>query len=139
MATDTKDFKFPKWADIVEGNRPFLDKKEYKGYCVQVHVLHNLYILIDCLNDSVMFPNSPDVIRFAWCTENGFAISSVRYINCEEGYLTGCSHLVNTAHQFHRVFESFVQNHLRGVRNMINQYTKLHPVDDAAQQGGSSE
>ncbi|MBQ8806416.1 MAG: hypothetical protein IJZ68_08185 [Bacteroidaceae bacterium] len=129
MATspEIQAFKFPTWQEIEERNRPFLERGEYKGYNLQVPVTDNLHLLIDCQNDSCVFPTSSDVIRFAWCTNNGFAISSVKYKNCEPGYIMGCTHLINAANEFKKAFEEFTSAHVRDIRKRIDIYNAEHP------------
>ena len=78
MTEEFRTFKFPTWDEFQERNRSFLERGIYKGYSLQVNASDNLYLLIDCQNESVVFPTNEDVIRFAWCTKNEFAISSVK-------------------------------------------------------------
>jgi hypothetical protein len=130
MTPEIKAFKFPTWQEMVERNQPFLDAKEYKGYHLQVQVSDNLYLLIDCQNNSCVFPTSKDVIRFAWSTKNEFAVSSVMYENCEAGYIMGCTHLVNMAHEFKKCFEEFTGAHAFTMRRRIAVYNEEHPVEE---------
>ena len=139
MTPEIKAFKFPTWNEMVERNQPFLDRKEYKGYHLQVQVSDNLYLLIDCQNNSCVFPESKDVIRFAWATKNEFAITSVIYNNCEAGYIMGCTHLVNMAHEFQKCFDDFTHAHVRTMRKRIHQYNTEHPVADTEEQDATSE
>ncbi len=127
MTPEMKTFKFPSWEEIAEGNKPFLDAKEYKGYHLQVQMEDNLYLLIDCQNNSCVFPTSKDVIRFAWATKNEFAITSVVYENCEPGYIMGCTHLINMADRFKKCFEEFTGAHVRDIRKRIDIYNAEHP------------
>lgn len=130
MTEEFKKFKFPTWEEFQERNRSFLEKGIYKGYSLQVNVSDNLYLLIDCQNESTVFPTNEDVIRFAWCTKNEFAISSVKYVNCEAGYLMGCAHLINMANEFKKCFEEFVSDHTRTIRKRIGAYELAHPENN---------
>ena len=127
MTPEIKAFKFPTWEEIVEGNKPFLEAQEYKGLHIQVQVEDNLYLLIDCQNNSCVFPTSKDVIRFAWATKNEFAITSVVYENCEPGYIMGCTHLINMADRFKKCFEEFTGAHVFNMRRRIAAYNEAHP------------
>lgn len=132
MTPEIKRFRFPSWDEMVERNRPFLERGEYKGYHLQIPVTDNLYLLIDCQNNSQVFADSEDVIRFAWCTNNEFAISSVKYINCEAGYIMGCAHLLNAANEFKKCFEDFAGSHVFDIRRRIGKYNQGHPVPEDA-------
>ena len=127
MTEKFKNFQFPTWEEFKERNRSFLEKGIYKGYSLKVQVSDNLHLLIDCQNESTIFPANDDVVRFAWCTNNEFAISSVKYVNCEAGYLMGCAHLINTANEFKKCFEEFVSDHTRIIRKRISAYELAHP------------
>lgn len=127
MTPEIKKFHFPSWEEMVERNRPFVERGEYKGYHLQVPVTDNLYLLIDCQNNSQVFAGSEDIIRFAWCTHNEFAISSAKYINCEAGYIMGCAHLVNAANEFKKCFEDFAGSHVFDIRQRISRYNQEHP------------
>lgn len=133
MTQEIKAFKFPTWDEMVERNRPFLERGEYKGYHLQVPVSDNLYLLIDCQNEACVFPNNENVIRFAWSTKNEFAITSVRYVNCEAGYLMGCAHLVNMANEFKKCFEEFTGSNVFDVRRRINRYQTEYPEPEPAE------
>lgn len=132
MPQTIKDFRFPSWEELSKHNQPFLERGEYKGYHLQVPVTQNLYLLIDCQNDSKVFAGSDDVIRFAWCTNNEFAISSIKYKNCEAGYLMGCAYLINAAHEFKKCFEDFNISNAFSIRRRIAQYEETHPVPEDA-------
>ena len=119
MTEKIRQFKFPSWKEFSERNESFLERQEYKGYHIQIPVSDNLYLLIDCQNESVVFPTNDNVIRFAWCTKNEFAITSVKYVNCEEGYLMGCAHLINMANEFSKSFEYFARANIRDIRSRI--------------------
>jgi hypothetical protein len=127
MTEEFRSFKFPTWEEFKERNRTFLERGVYKGYSLRVNVSDNLYLLIDCQNESTIFPTNEDVIRFAWCTKNEFAVSSVKYANCEAGYLMGCAHLINSANEFKKCFEEFVSAHTRNIRKRIGAYELAHP------------
>jgi hypothetical protein len=128
MTTEIKNFKFPTWTEIVERNRPFLEHGEYKGYRLQVPVTENLYLLIDCQNNSQVFPDDENIIRFAWCTNNEFAISSIKYPNSEEGYIMGCAHLISAANEFKKCFEDFAVSNAFDMRRRIQKYNAEHPA-----------
>lgn len=132
MENTIKKFEFPAWEDFSRANQAFLDRGEYKGHHVQVHVTDNLYLLIDCQNNSCVFSGSEDVIRFAWCTKNEFAISSVLYKNCEAGYLMGCAHLINSANEFKKHLEAFAGSHAFDIRRRIDRYNTENPVPEEA-------
>lgn len=132
MTPEMKEFKFPTWEEIVKGNKPFLEAKEYKGYHLQVQMEGNLYLLIDCQNNSCVIPTDKNVIRFAWATKNEFAITSVVYENCEPGYIMGCSHLINMADRFKKCFEEFAGAHLFNMRRRIAKYNAEHPEPEEA-------
>ena len=138
MENQIRNFKFPEWSQIQEGNRCFLDRGEYKGYSLQIPVHDNLYLLIDCQNEAVVLENGENAIRFAWCTNNGFAISSVRYAFCEAGYLMGCAHLVNAAAVFSRKFEEFAKSNVHIVRKRIERYELAHPLADPGKRDGDN-
>lgn len=131
MTDKIKSFKFPTWEEFQERNRSFIEQGSYKGYMIKIPVSDNLHLLIDCQNESVIFPANEDVIRFAWCTNNEFAISSVKYANCEAGYLMGCAHLINTANEFKKCFEEFATTHVRTIRQRINKYEQTHPENNS--------
>jgi hypothetical protein len=130
MTEEFRSFKFPTWEEFEERNRTFLERGVYKGYSLRVNVSDNLYLLIDCQNESTVFPTNDNVVRFAWCTNNEFAISSVKYVNCEAGYLMGCAHLINTANEFKKCFEEFVSDHTRTIRKRISSYELAHPENN---------
>ena len=126
--------KLPKWEDIQRENQKFLDAGEYKGYSVKIPVAQNLYMLIDCQNNSKVFETSQDVIRFAWCTDNEFAVASEKYVNCEAGYLAGCAFLVNSAHEMHKALREFTSDNASRVRRAIDEYNHAHPEMDEPEQ-----
>lgn len=130
MTSEIKAFKFPTWKEMAENNQPFLDAKEYKGYHVQVQMSDNLYLIIDCQNNSCVFAGNKDVIRFSWGTKNEFAITSVIYENCEAGYIMGCRHLINMAHEFKKCFEEFTDAHVHDIIKRIDIYNQEHPIKE---------
>lgn len=130
MTSEIKAFKFPTWKEMAENNQHFLDAKEYKGYHVQVQMSDNLYLIIDCQNNSCVFAGNKDVIRFAWGTKNEFAITSVIYENCEAGYIMGCRHLINMAHEFKKCFEEFTGAHVHDIIKRIDIYNQEHPIKE---------
>ena len=97
---------FLSYAQISASN----DKSKYEGYVFKVNIAENLHVLVKCLNNSAVFSNGEDTIKFSWCTHNEFPIASVTYINCEEGYYAGIKFLLDTAKEFETAFGAFVEH-----------------------------
>ena len=123
-------FILPAYETIRQENQKYIDNKEYKGYQCKVHVCENLYLLIDCQNESFVVPNGQDIIRFAWSTCNEFAIASSRYVNTEAGYIAGCTDMINSAHLFAKAFAAFVEKNLKPMRKAIKTYEATHPNEE---------
>lgn len=119
--------KFPTWAEVSAENDKCLKIKKYSGYSVSIPAIHNLHISIECQNENCLWTNAENVMRFAWCTNNGFAIYSQRYVYCEAGYLAGCADLINAAHQFQHFFEGFKNENAHDIQQRIDQYQQEHP------------
>lgn len=101
------EFSFPTWAEFSTKNNEYLAQNKYNGYKIMKSCIFNLYLSIDCQNESCLFPHADNVIRFAWCTSNGFAIYSKKYLYCEAGFLGGCADLINAAKNFSAFFKEF--------------------------------
>lgn len=122
------NIKFPTWEEITANNQPYIDNKSYKGYMFKENLSDGLYIIIDCQNESFIHPNDENVIRFALANKGEFAISSARYVNCEEGYIAGCVHLLNAAHDLSAALNSFARYNLPHVLAEINTYNENNPI-----------
>lgn len=123
MNIDFKNFKFPEYKDVKKLNQIFLDRQLYKGYNINMPANDlGLYILIDCQNNSVINMGD-DIIRFAWCNRGGFAVASVSYKNCEEGYLMGCAFLLDAATEMIRCFETFLNNNTEDLLSRLEDIT----------------
>lgn len=126
MTEEFKNFKFPSYEDIVKANRLFIDRKEYRGYAINIPVNDTgLYMLIECQNDNVLSMGD-NCIRFAWCNKAGFAIASERYINNEAGYIMGCAFLITAANDIIKCFDTFINKNMSGIRKRINKYEQTH-------------
>ncbi len=120
-------FKFPTWEEFSAVNDKCLAEKKYSGHSISIPAIHNLHVSIDCQNENCLWQNAENVIRFAWCTHNGFAIYSQKYVYCEAGYLMGCADLINAAHQFQHFFEGFKNETVHDIQRRINKYEQEHP------------
>ena len=129
MNTEFLSFEFPKYEDIVKANKPFLKVKSYRGYEITVPVAENLYLNIECQNESVINKKNDDVLRFAWTNNAGFAIAQTRYANNEAGYLVGCAYLVQSAAEICEAFKQFVGKHCKNIKDAIQEYDAAHPED----------
>ena len=98
-----KKIIFPIW-EIVEASNNI---SKYDGYCFKVNMVNNLWVEIACENNSVVFPDSKNVIRFKFCTGNGFPIASAYAEYSEEGYYAGLRKLCDWAKEFKTAFEDF--------------------------------
>lgn len=122
MTEAFKGFKFPAYKEIEKLNNVFLDHNEYKGYSINIPVNDiGLYMLIDCQNDQVVNMGE-NCIRFAWCNKAGFAIASVKYKNCEAGYLMGCAFLINSANEMSKCFVTFINKNTHDIRTRFHEY-----------------
>lgn len=115
-------FNFPSWEHINKENSKYLKQREYTGYEITKQLCQDLYLQIDCQNESCIFPNGEDIIRFAWCTRAGFAIYSVRYKYCEAGYLRGCGDLILAAYKFFKFFEDFTVDNMNDINDRMTKY-----------------
>lgn len=98
---------FPSYEEIVEKN----DLSIYKGYELEIPVVHNLCIVIDCQNENNIFKNGEAIICFKWCTKrSGFPIAAIRYKNCEDGYYLGIKYLLETAEDFKNAFSEILDS-----------------------------
>lgn len=97
------DVKFLSYQQLCTSN----DRSKYDGFTFKVNLTNDLYLLIKCRNNSVVFPHQEDDIKFAWCTKNEFPIASVAYLNCEAGYYAGIKFLMDTARQFEDALKNF--------------------------------
>lgn len=130
--------KFPSWEEFSAENDKALKQRKYGGYEVQIPVVHNLYLLLDCQNESCLWPNADNVIRFAWCTQNGFAIYSEKYEYSEAGYISGCAAMVKAAWEFEKAFHSVVQDTAHDIRERMDKYNEEYD-NDSSQIGGNDE
>ena len=97
---------FPSYEEIVKNN----DLSVYKGYELEIPIVHNLCIVIDCQNENNIFKTGDPIICFKWCTKrSGFPIASVRYKNCEDGYYLGLKYLLDTAEDFKNAFSAVLE------------------------------
>lgn len=128
MTEEFKDFRFPAYSEIVRNNKRF--ENEYRGYEIFIHVNDGLYLSIECQNESAIYKNADDAIRFAWCNKAGFAVAQVRYKNCEAGYLLGCAYLLHAADEMKNIFGKFINKNCHSVSQSLIQYQEQHPEED---------
>jgi len=96
---------FPSYEQVLAMN-----KREYKGWEFKYNLAENLYLVIECQNESIIFPDrGKDWIMFKFCTHNYFPIASVTYANCEQGYYQGIKYLIDTAKVFIDAFTNFLE------------------------------
>lgn len=121
-------FKFPTWESFSAENEKYLKVRKYTGYELKIPMVNDLYLQLDCQNEACLFPYADNIIRFAWCTYNGFAVYSKKYLYSEAGFLKGCADIINAANQFQKFFESFTLSTVCDIRDRIEKYEYDNPI-----------